>query len=256
MIEPGVLWDTLTTGNNVQCTARMLNGETFAVAAKSGWTLFDVKRALCSKSGIPLHEQRLLKDSQEVSDRDLLCVHVSEGDVEFNLIRRNPEQASFLVAVRDKWQILKDANEEFRNDEEIVLAAVQQNGGALKYACKELRARKEIVLTAVQTSGCALEYASEDLRDQPEIALAAVKQNGDALRFVSQELKGSQEIVMAAVTCDGFALQYASEDLRDNPEIVLAAVKEDELALQYASEQLKSKYLNGHLRVSRWGTLP
>ena len=63
------------------------------------------------------------------------------------------------------------ANDEIRNDREVVSKVVEYNGFELGYVSKELRNDKEIVLKAVKNYGYALRDASEQLRNDKEVVL-------------------------------------------------------------------------------------
>eukprot|EP00971_Amphidinium_carterae_P154553 3065105-Amphidinium_carterae.1 len=93
-----------------------------------------------------------------------------------------------LEAVRQSWTALRNTDEVWKSDREVVLAAVQHAGQALHFAAETLKGDREIVLTAVQTCGFALNYATEALRADREVAQAAVQQNADALRCVADEM--------------------------------------------------------------------
>jgi len=144
-----------------------------------------------------------------------------------------------LAAVQQDGLALEFASAELRDDHEIVLAAVQQNVQALQYASVELYGDREFMLAAVQQDDDALEYASAELRGDREFVLAVVQQNGRALEYADDELHGDREIVLAAVQQNGRALQSASAELRDDDDIVLAAVQQRGFALRYASPKLR-----------------
>eukprot|EP00971_Amphidinium_carterae_P245897 4883863-Amphidinium_carterae.1 len=94
----------------------------------------------------------------------------------------------FQSQEHSKGHELSRAAEEFRSDEEIVLAAVSTNGRALQYASEGLRADRRIVQAAIAQDGRALEHASDSLKGDREIVLAAVTQSGESLKFAKASL--------------------------------------------------------------------
>ena len=67
----------------------------------------------------------------------------------------------------DGWE-LKDASENLKRDNEIVMAAVKTNGKALKFASEDLLRNREIVMTAVKQDGSAIQFASDYLKRDRE----------------------------------------------------------------------------------------
>eukprot|EP00971_Amphidinium_carterae_P029826 586818-Amphidinium_carterae.3 len=114
---------------------------------------------------------------------------------------------------------LREVEEYWRSDREVVLTAVQQNGHDLQYATEALRADREIVLAAVQQVGFALRHATEALKADRQVVLAAVQQNGYgyALQYATEALRADREIVLAALEQSEGALQFAADDLLEDP---------------------------------------
>ena len=107
---------------------------------------------------------------------------------------------AIILAIEQKIYHYKDLADQFKNDQEILLAAIKLDITAFGFA-----------LTA--------------LKNEHAFVLTAVKQNGLILQFVSDDLKSNREIVLAAVSSDGMALKYASDDLLIDQEIVALALK-------------------------------
>jgi hypothetical protein len=173
------------------------------------------------------------------------------------------DKIAVLAAIDARWEAFFSADEELRNDREVllaaarrggarflrrlapealdrdvVLAAVAEDGAALEHA-GPFCADDIVVLTAVLQSGTAIRYADPELQRRYELALAAVRSDGLALRHVPPPLGDSADLTLAAVQSNGLALQYASDALRDNRDVVLAAVRSDGLALKHASASLR-----------------
>eukprot|EP00971_Amphidinium_carterae_P036056 708722-Amphidinium_carterae.1 len=60
------------------------------------------------------------------------------------------ERRGVLKAVVRRWDALREVDEVWRSNHEVVLAAVQAKGRALEFAPEALRGDREIVLAAVQ----------------------------------------------------------------------------------------------------------
>eukprot|EP00929_Paragymnodinium_shiwhaense_P067321 TRINITY_DN33898_c0_g1_i1.p1 TRINITY_DN33898_c0_g1~~TRINITY_DN33898_c0_g1_i1.p1 ORF type:complete len:585 (-),score=182.07 TRINITY_DN33898_c0_g1_i1:220-1974(-) len=148
-------------------------------------------------------------------------------------------RAEIFELVGGSWTALRDQEEKYRDDKDIVLQAVQHDGGALQFASERLRGDRDIVYQAVCQSGTALGAASKELRGDARIVLEAVSRDGWALQFASEELRANKDVVLAAVQNRGGALQRASEELRKDKEVVLAAVAQDGWAFEFADESLK-----------------
>jgi len=145
-----------------------------------------------------------------------------------------------MAAVKHSGYALLYADEDLKNDHEIVLAAVRKHGHALDYASKTLKNDPDIVLAAVTQNGMALVWANESLKRDLLIVMAAVTRNGQALYYADALLKKNREIVLAAVTENGYALRDADPEVKNDRKIVLAAVTEDGRALRYADASLQN----------------
>eukprot|EP00971_Amphidinium_carterae_P012378 243563-Amphidinium_carterae.1 len=64
------------------------------------------------------------------------------------------ERDSVLKAVRQSWGALRDADEVWKSDHEVVLTAVQHDRTALRFAAEALKGiASEVVLAAVRQHG-------------------------------------------------------------------------------------------------------
>ncbi len=76
---------------------------------------------------------------------------------------------------------LANADDETRNNFDIVKAEVEKNGLMLGFASEELKSNKAIVLAAVEQNGLALQFASERLRNDIDVIVPAINQNEMAI---------------------------------------------------------------------------
>jgi hypothetical protein len=102
----------------------------------------------------------------------------------------------------------------------ISLEAVKSNGFELKNVEEQFQNDKEIVIAAIRQNPNALEYASIDLKGDEDIVKPAIFSRGQLLSFVSEKLKNNKKIVLIAVTNDQNALQYASAELKRDTNLL------------------------------------
>ena len=103
---------------------------------------------------------------------------------------------SALAAVRASWSSLKTMPDEFKSDQEIVLAAVQSTaptGGAWRHN--------------LNASYQALKFASDDVKGDRSFMLQAVRHDPRALAFASDALRGDKQMVLVAAELDWRVLQ-------------------------------------------------
>jgi Domain of unknown function (DUF4116) len=178
----------------------------------------------------------------------IVDVEYNESDAEYGIYEEYELNKLFdnywfsLICVGIDGFLLESLNDQYRQDQNIVMTAVNQNGNALQYASNDLKNDKEIVMTAVQQDGYALRYASNDLKNDKEIVMTAVQQDGYALQYVGNELRNDREIVLIAVEQNGECLGYVSDKLRSDKEIILMALRQNKYAVRHiANEMLKDE---------------
>eukprot|EP00747_Dinoflagellata_sp_TGD_P200138 gnl/TRDRNA2_/TRDRNA2_73515_c1_seq1.p1 gnl/TRDRNA2_/TRDRNA2_73515_c1~~gnl/TRDRNA2_/TRDRNA2_73515_c1_seq1.p1 ORF type:complete len:377 (+),score=58.82 gnl/TRDRNA2_/TRDRNA2_73515_c1_seq1:30-1160(+) len=245
-------------------TVSGLTGELCRLEASPSWSVRDVKKALEMRLEIPARQQRLLLDSVELLDDEILegkspCAEPAD----LVLIRRSLAVAEWLEQVERNPLNFKKAPDSIRTDREVTCCALKRNGCMLEYAATELRADAAMAHTAVKQDGSALEFVAEELREDFNLVSLAVSKSGRALQFAAEALRmdhhivllsvqtcgsslrwamgdtrASREIALAAVGNWGQSLEFVDECLRNDREIVLAAVARDGQAIQYASAAL------------------
>ena len=139
---------------------------------------------------------------------------------------------------------LKFFSEEFKQDEQIVLAAAKHFGdAALEFGAEKFKTNKNIITEAVKSGRKALSFLAENEKNDKNLVITAVKHHGYALQYASEQLQNDKDVVIAAITAvDQYSntLQYASEELRNDKDVVITAVGRNGNALQYASEELRN----------------
>jgi hypothetical protein len=132
-------------------------------------------------------------------------------------------------------------SEEFKQDEQIVLAAAKNFGdAALEFGAEKFKTNKNILTEVVKSSQDALSFLAENEKNDKNLVITAVKHHGYALQYAPEQLQNDKDVVIAAVRNYGNALEYASEQLRNDKDVVITAVRTNGDALQYASEELQN----------------
>ncbi|CAE8723180.1 unnamed protein product, partial [Polarella glacialis] len=114
-----------------------LGGSLCSISAEPHWQLAQVKEAVSRQLGIPLLEQRLFEGDAELCE---FTPCSSEFGRHLTLIRRPPQQASFLQRIADAerpsdvYQVMCSAPPEICEDRQVLAAAVRRNGWALTFA--------------------------------------------------------------------------------------------------------------------------
>lgn len=140
---------------------------------------------------------------------------------------------------------LKDLEDDFRNEADIVLFAVEHtNPTELQHSTLEVRSDGPSMLQALRISTTSMYYVADSLWQNRSFMKSAVSIDGLLLgaKMVPTDWRTDVEMVMFACENNGMALKFASTELKDDRSVVLAAVCQRGTALMYASEDLKSDY--------------
>ncbi len=191
-----------------------------------------------------------------------------------NYIRSDKKFFLKLVKLKYGGRCLKYANENIRNDRNIVKHAVKTDSYGFEYAGEKLKNDKEMAIFVAKHESdiChGLNYVNKKFYKDKDVALAAISNKVEHFDIISEKLKKDKDILKAAVNSDsikgaydrwffnalekakisdkkfikyilkrrGDALGYFSEKFRDNRELVMIAVKEDGDAIYHASDRLR-----------------
>jgi len=228
--------------NHVHLIISGLTGHLCTVTAESTWLVHELKVVIESAIQISRWQQRLFCHTSELLDRESLSSLPTTAAAELTLVRRPPDQASWLRMAQTDWSSLLGAPSAAWADREVVLAAVEQCGWALQHAVEELQSDRDVVFQAVRQNGLTLQCASQELARDPAVALAAVAQCGRALEFVAPELQSDRGFLMEAVRQNGRVLKHAAAEFRADRELALAAVQQCGGALAGAAKSLRADY--------------
>eukprot|EP00434_Breviolum_minutum_P038142 symbB.v1.2.033825.t1/scaffold4256.1/size42321/2 len=178
-----------------------------------GCTVGEVKESLEKCYDIPVFEQRLCRDFQELKNGTSLHQENGCDSCDLQLLRSVVSEAEWLQKI-------------------------QQNPFALCDAPMPIKANRQVLQVACEKDVSALAYATEDLRSDQDFALDLVSMNGNALRYLCPNLRGNRDVVLLAVQSAGSMLKYASAKLKADPEIVLVAIGQDAKALMHVDLDL------------------
>jgi glycerol-3-phosphate cytidylyltransferase-like family protein len=124
------------------------------------------------------------------------------------------------------------ANEDLKNDRDIVLAATRKMGCDFVFAGDRIKNDPEAVLEVVtenkegQGCGCSVEEASQAVRDNHDFAQRVVKVYGLALGYLSPRDQNDPAIVRDAIRENPAAFYRAGAEIRDNKAFVREALQE------------------------------
>lgn len=225
-----------------------LAGFVCTVSVRTPGLVSELKHVIAESTGIPVEAQRILEDTKELHDENVLPSTCPD----LTLVQRPALQACWLKKISAFPTELRRAPQSIKADVDVVTRAVSSNGRMLQYAVPELRNDPQIVHAAVRENGSALEFASKELRQNHEIVLTAVRQNGISLQFADEDLTSNIPIVLEAVRTSGLALQYTADisEVRGNPAITLAAVSKDIAAIDHLPPAYDSDNLEALLNAA------
>jgi hypothetical protein len=159
-------------------------------------------------------------------------------------LRKNKEL--MLAAVNKSGSALKNLEDIFKADEEIVRVAIKKYFLNIKYAHLSLLENRDLMLKLVSQTPSILVHCGSSFRKDPEFILDAARLNLEVLEELSWEinpyspdcfLKGFStniDFLVKAVRIHKDALKFFSHVVRDNERVVRAAIEANGLAFKHA----------------------
>lgn len=189
-------------------------------------SVLDLKYTIQAALDIPVFEQQLVIDSQELRDCDELQSFFSQNST-VTLIRTSQAERTHWRKVLEKQPLaLARAPEWCKSDPELVHTAVLADPRVLEFASLILQASKRIVLDAVRREGLVIRFSDVKLRGDLKIVRCAVRSNPQALKYASADLRRNKSIVLQAVRKAGLfewnILRFASDVLQNDADIIRA----------------------------------
>jgi len=180
----------------IELRINMLSGQEFRIKARREWTAQRVKKKLSHDVGMSFYEMRLCSGCIELADSEVLDALFAADCVVLTLVRRHPQQATWLERVSAAPSELANAPEEMRGDVLVVSAAVRGHGNALRYALHTLKADRAFLLTEIIPYACG------------------------ALRHVDAQLLGDRDFIAAAMQIDPFSFYYAAPEIKGDKRLL------------------------------------
>ncbi len=145
------------------------------------------------------------------------------------------------IAIRYNAETFKYIADHLKNDEDYIYELIKKEGRVLKFVNKRFKKDKKLVLLAIESTAYALANAHKSLRADKEVVMSAINKNALVLKYAEASLQADEDILLASVNNNIDALKYAPPSVIDNEKIMLAVIKK---APKYLSADALSKYLN------------
>ncbi|MBA3722686.1 MAG: DUF4116 domain-containing protein [Parachlamydiaceae bacterium] len=198
----------------------------------------------------------ILKGSMEYFDRTIGLTSIYSGRVHhideywrfFPFISQElaNNRDFVLMAVKEAGHFLKFAAENFKDDEEIVLAAVRMKRAwdvcPFEYASERLRNKKNVVIEAITHKPSSLAYAV-NYQNDPEIVEMAIQiaRIGGPFRYASPELRHDKLFIASLIEKGHLGIvKYLPDSLKNDLDIMKQAVVKVGEFIRYASPELKN----------------
>ncbi len=149
------------------------------------------------------------------------------------------QRERMLAEVRRDGRALRDADDAFKADREILLTAMQTWEYAFRYADATLKADRDILLAAILQDAHAFKFADAALRADPDVIRAAVRLSEYTWQYVDDVFKADPDVVKIAIQRNAHAFVTADDSLRTDREFVLAAVQKNWAVLGYADDSFR-----------------
>lgn len=142
--------------------------------------------------------------------------------------------------------ILEFVDDEFKDDEELMLKAIKIGGGYIaRAASPRLKNKKDFCLTAVKNQVEAIGVISEQMKKDKDIMMEVISQRGDYL-MMYDEVKTDKNLLIKAFSTafdrQSFnLLEHTSEEFKNDKQVALAAVQCYKDNYHYLGNELKKE---------------
>ena len=154
-----------------------------------------------------------------------------------------------MEVVKQNGKALELASENMQKDREIVLASITSTrygtSNSLKDINEKFRDDKEIVMEAISHSGgYGYELISDRLKNDKDVTYYYASQESFDITKIADKFKDDKEIIMRGIGStwreSNYILENASPKFRDDKDVMLIAVENYPPSLELASERLKN----------------
>jgi len=263
-------------GAHVSVCVSNLGGAQRALDLPAGASILHVKEKVVKAFGVPLEQQRLILDTHECNDTEILAALQSHLPcvlpMPFTLIARPAWQVQWLKDIKRQMcyrNIDKDEDEyddlfglfgsdsdddydfegygfhlsdlpaEAQADFAVVFAAVKKWPQAFNDVLPMFRTHPQMVFHAVSGNGLILQQVAPKFRANRVLVNAAVLQNWRALEFASPRLRADREIVQNAISGNPEAFRLAAPEAQADLVVVQDALSRDWRVVRFLSIELR-----------------
>lgn len=176
--------------------------------------------------------------------REQLIKFLREGRLELWNYDKLNVQLNIDEVIREDCSLLKDVNNNLRDNFQFMKKMVNINPFALMYASQRLKSHKKLVLEAIQKDSFAFIIADESLKDNDDFILKSLESatvNYEPIGiFMSDRLKNDREFALKVLDIKTYLFLYFSDILKDDTIVVLKAVSNCGVNIIHASDRLKN----------------
>jgi hypothetical protein len=194
------------------------------------------------------HGMSLRHGGKFTEDREIVMAAVKQNGLALQFAAdafKNDKEIVFAASTSSNsimYNGIKYASKELRNDKNFIITILQVNGLLLEKLSDEFKNDEDVVLAAVRNNYFTLEYASYNIRNNREFMFTLIQRSIRFLLDASDELKAELRtdrlFILEAVTINGRALSYTSKKFQNDKEIVTAALKNGG-SLRFAHKNLR-----------------
>eukprot|EP00442_Polarella_glacialis_P036338 CAMPEP_0115079618 /NCGR_PEP_ID=MMETSP0227-20121206/18211_1 /TAXON_ID=89957 /ORGANISM="Polarella glacialis, Strain CCMP 1383" /LENGTH=389 /DNA_ID=CAMNT_0002467147 /DNA_START=71 /DNA_END=1240 /DNA_ORIENTATION=+ len=237
-----------------------LAGHICTVTCPAGSRIRDVKDSIMQLTGVPCHEQSLLRPDGDELAKDNVVLSSLKLEVWDRVVvdkdpEAKPDSCGLLLASADE----KVARKQLGRADLLLLRRPCRQQELLEQIANATRDSdvlpifreagvqatqdRVVVLAAVRRNYRCLLVCSREFLSDREVVLPAVSAHGMTIRSICPTLLQDREIVQTAVMQNVYALSVVPEHFRNDRELMLMAIVNDGLgntAFELASEELRA----------------
>lgn len=160
----------------------------------------------------------------------------ADADIEYQ-----NDRDMVIAAMRDGRKILGMVRDAMRDDKEIALMAISLRWEDIKYLSERLKRDHDVVMAAVTENPLAIKYAPDEYRSDPELMLSLVKQHGGAIKYFIGPTTGPlyEEIVLEAARTYKYTHKFILPESFANKSFAIRAVRADGRLLEKFKEEIR-----------------
>ena len=146
-----------------------------------------------------------------------------------------------LEILKNKCEILKDADDDLKKDKEFILEAIKINEDALQYADDSLKQDKTFLLKAIKINSKVAKYIDENLLKDEDFVLSMMKINKYLFEYADESLRKNENFVLKVIKSDYGLFQFADASLKYKESFLLKAIKINQNIFYYIDDDFKEK---------------